>query len=116
MSGPIDINYTDTVETVSDLDIVINEDGTYGYQSTFMYGVHGIIDSVYKIEGQNKLLIEKTNYSYDKLFGNIKINLPYYDYGNRFIVYYYKLKYYKDDVERYLYINQIFKMGVKSII
>jgi hypothetical protein len=106
---------TGNIKTVSDIDIKIDANGTYNYLSTFMYGVNGIIDTVYKIstdKNNNTSVVEipKNNYSYDKLIGNIKINLPIYDYSLQFIINYHK------NSDKFIYINTMFKNGPKQII
>jgi hypothetical protein len=106
---------TGNIETTSDIDIKIDTNGSYNYLSTFMYGVHAIIDTVYKIEtdkNNNTLVVEipKNKYSYDQLIGNIKINLPIADYSLKFIVNYHK------DTDYFTYINTMIKLGSKQPI
>ena len=104
---------TGTIETISDIDISANTDGTYSYLSTFVYGINAIIDSVYKInfDGNNNnkpVIISPNNYSYDKRIGNIKIILPVFDYTAQFIVNYHK------KIDNFVYINKMFAIGSKQ--
>ena len=86
-------DYT-TIDTFSDIDIKKNEPNSeyeYGNLSTLIYGPILRIFAIVEETPTGPILLNKEEFSFDKILGNIKINSNNYEYKT-YIIYGFKYK------------------------
>jgi hypothetical protein len=86
-------DYT-TIDTFSDIDIKKNEKNSeykYGNLSTLMYGPTLRIFAIVEETPTGPVLLNKDQFSFDKILGNIKINSNDYEYKT-YTIYGFKYK------------------------